>query len=98
MAGTTDFAARIHSFKIEFKPYFGTAPVDGDQLVFTYLDTLLLYDKRGVITTGYILACLFVTNVDWTQTLHFLLRMVSPYCRQAKLKMEHSNCPWTAKV
>ena len=53
MVGTTDYAARIHTFKIEFTPYFGTTPVDGDQLVFTYLDTLLLYDNRGVITTGY---------------------------------------------
>lgn len=53
MVGTTDFAARIHTFKIEFKPYYGLTPVDGDQLTYTYLDTLLLYDNRGVITTGY---------------------------------------------
>ena len=52
MVGTVDYPARIHQFKIEFKPYFGTTPVDGDQLFFTYLDTTLLYDNRVVLTTG----------------------------------------------
>lgn len=52
MAGTVDYPARIHQFKIEFKPYFGTTPVDGDQLLFTYLDSTILYDNREVLTTG----------------------------------------------
>jgi hypothetical protein len=43
---------------MDFKPYFGTTPVAGDQLLWTYLDTTLLYDNRGVATTGYVLTLL----------------------------------------
>jgi hypothetical protein len=52
--GTIDFQARIHKFHMEFKPYYEAAPVplSNDQLIWTYLDTLLLYDNLGVATTG----------------------------------------------
>lgn len=53
--GTVDYPARIHTFNMSFTPYYGTTPVSGDQLVWTYVDTLLLYDNNGVLTTGFVM-------------------------------------------
>ena len=52
--GTVDYQTRIHKFKLSLRPYFGDAPVTGHQLVWTYLDSLLLYDNNHAPTTGFV--------------------------------------------
>lgn len=52
--GSVDYTARIHRFSVSFTPYYGSTPVPlgNDQWVWTYLDSLLLKDQNGVLTTG----------------------------------------------
>jgi len=50
--GTVDFQARVHQYDLHFNPYYGPGPVTGIQLVWQYVDSLLLSDYRGVPTTG----------------------------------------------
>ena len=68
-AGTIDFQARVHKFDVVFTPYFGNTSVAGDQLIWNYVDTLLLYDNRGVATTGLAPAS-FSSNVQVGCSLH----------------------------
>ena len=52
IVGTVDFQARIHKYIVHFRPYYGAGPVGGVQLIWQYVDSLLLSDYRGVPTTG----------------------------------------------
>ena len=52
--GTVDFQARVHKYTVHFNPYYGTTPVSGVQLVWQYVDNLLLSDYRGNPSTGLV--------------------------------------------
>ena len=55
--GTIDFQARVHKYILHFRPYYDAGPVGGVQLIWQYVDSLLLSDYRGVPTTGYFVHC-----------------------------------------
>ena len=64
--GTIDYQARIHKFNVSFTPYYGTAPLalTDFQLIWNYVDSLLLKDYRGVPTTGLVLKCVSNSSLD----------------------------------
>lgn len=50
--GTSDYANRLHTFDITFRPYAGAEPVAPDQLTLTPTGGLLLKDDQGQNFTG----------------------------------------------
>jgi len=50
--GSTDFRSRLHRFEFKFKPFYGAAAADQNQLQLSYRDSILFHRPGGAVTTG----------------------------------------------
>ncbi len=59
---TSNYAARLHKFDLNFSPYSGSAATTQSQVRLTYRDTTLFTDFNGQITTGVEPGANFITQ------------------------------------